>query len=96
MLAPLPTEQKAYLPQRLKMSDEGFLIPATLDAKGCFHSSVLPGFWINPAWLGQTPLPNEQITLAEIILSIDTLDESLKNSFQTLHQALTRFQKNQS
>jgi len=86
MLAPLPTEQKAYLPQRLKMSDEGFLIPATLDAKGCFHSSVLPGFWINPAWLGQTPLPNEQITL----------DESLKNSFQTLHQALTRFQKNQS
>jgi Uma2 family endonuclease len=28
------------------------------DEAGRFHSVVLPGFWIDPAWLGQSPLPN--------------------------------------
>ncbi len=92
LIDPRPRHKRATF---FTLDDEGFLIPAALDAEGCFHSSVLPGFWINPTWLWQTSLPNEQIILAEIILSMDNLDESLKNSFQMLHQTLTRFQKKQ-
>jgi Uma2 family endonuclease len=28
-----------------------------LDNQGCYHSLVLPGFWLRPAWLMQTNLP---------------------------------------
>jgi Uma2 family endonuclease len=31
---------------------------AELDAKGIFHSTVLPGVWINAAWFWTKPLPS--------------------------------------
>lgn len=33
---------------------------------GRLASSVLPGFWLDPAWLAQDPLPSEQATLFHI------------------------------
>jgi Uma2 family endonuclease len=39
---------------------------APLDEQGRFHSTVLPGFWLDPAWLWQEPLPNVETLLAEI------------------------------
>ena len=37
-----------------------------LDAEGHFHSTALPGFWLNPAWLWQEPLPDAEDALLEI------------------------------
>lgn len=32
--------------------------PVPLDAGGRYHSAVLPGFWLDPTWLWQDPLPD--------------------------------------
>ena len=37
-----------------------------LDAEGRYHSRVLPGFWLDPEWLWQDPLPHPSRLLAEI------------------------------
>ena len=34
---------------------------------GKIHSRVIPGFWVNPAWFWQSPLPDEDETLREIL-----------------------------
>ncbi len=36
------------------------------DAQGRYHSVVLPGFWLRPDWLWQSPLPDPLATLAQI------------------------------
>ena len=36
------------------------------DAAGRYRSAVLPGFWIDPAWLRQDPLPKVAVVLAQI------------------------------
>ena len=36
------------------------------DADGRYHALVLPGFWLNPEWLWQDPLPNPLNLLPEI------------------------------
>jgi Uma2 family endonuclease len=41
------------------LSKRGTYQPATLDADGIFHSTVLKGAWIKVAWLWHTPLPSE-------------------------------------
>lgn len=39
------------------LGDDGLYHAAALDAGGVYHSRVLEGLWLNPAWLGQRPLP---------------------------------------
>jgi Uma2 family endonuclease len=39
---------------------------ATLDERGRFHSTVLLGFWLDPSWLWQDPLPRAIDLLQEI------------------------------
>jgi Uma2 family endonuclease len=34
---------------------------------GRIHSDVIPRFWVNPAWFWQSPLPDEDETLREIM-----------------------------
>jgi Uma2 family endonuclease len=36
------------------------------DAAGRLHSTVLPGFWIDPAWLAEDPLPDLDWVLDEL------------------------------
>jgi Uma2 family endonuclease len=40
------------------LDEDGVYEPMPLDAAGAFHSRVLPGFWIEPAWLWQEELPS--------------------------------------
>jgi len=40
-----------------QLADTGRYHPATLDENGCFHSTVLPNFWLKVTWLWQDPLP---------------------------------------
>jgi Uma2 family endonuclease len=35
--------------------------------KGIFHSEVMTGFWLDPRWLWQRPLPDELDTLQQIM-----------------------------
>lgn len=48
------------------LSDRGVFELIAPDGEGRVHSRVLPGFWIDPAWLWQDPLPKPLRTLAKI------------------------------
>jgi len=37
-----------------------------IDEQGVYHSTVLPGFWLDVAWLQSPGMPNPQFTFAEI------------------------------
>ncbi len=41
----------------LVLGDDGHYAPVAPDATGRFHSAVLPGLWIDPAWIRRDPLP---------------------------------------
>jgi Uma2 family endonuclease len=36
------------------------------DSQGRYHSEVLPGFWLDPTWFQQDPLPNPLVLLRRI------------------------------
>jgi Uma2 family endonuclease len=48
------------------LTEEGDYRAAKLDEDGRYHSAVLPGFWLDPAWLWREPLPNPLPLLAAI------------------------------
>jgi Uma2 family endonuclease len=48
------------------LTEEGYFEELHLDSAGVFRSTVLPGFWLDPAWLWQDPLPNPLTLLARI------------------------------
>jgi Uma2 family endonuclease len=39
--------------------------------EGKIHSQVIPGFWVRPEWFWQSPLPDEDETLREILAAAD-------------------------
>ena len=49
-----PTRNQAEFYQR---GEDGYYRPILADAQGRYHSAVLPGLWLEVAWLWQTPLP---------------------------------------
>ncbi|MBI1878479.1 MAG: Uma2 family endonuclease, partial [Chloroflexi bacterium] len=61
---------------------------APLDDLGVYRSAVLPYFWLNIDWLRQEPLPNPQLVLAEIMISIETLPTEAKETYQALRKLL--------
>jgi hypothetical protein len=40
--------------------------PIPADAAGHLRSKVLSGFWLDPAWLDQEPLPNPFVLLPQM------------------------------
>jgi hypothetical protein len=63
--------------------------PASINEDGVYHSTVIPNFWLNLDWLWQENLPNPQLALAEIMLSIEGLSPEAKDAFQAMHKLLT-------
>ncbi len=49
-----------------RLMADGKYLAILPDERGCYHSTVLPGFWFDPAWLWQEPLPNALPLLAAI------------------------------
>ncbi len=49
------------------LGPEGLYEPIPLDAEGRFASGVFPGFWLDPAWLWQDPLPKPRDLLRRIV-----------------------------
>ena len=60
---PRPGQQRSTF---YRMTTRGRYEAVALDADGRYHSVVLPGFWLRPAWLWQEPLPNPVTALWEI------------------------------
>ncbi|HEY7034944.1 MAG TPA: Uma2 family endonuclease [Thermomicrobiales bacterium] len=48
------------------LTESGQYDEATLDERGRFRSTVLPGFWLDPSWFWQDPLPATVDLLMEI------------------------------
>ena len=49
-----------------RLTDEGSYAEIEPDAAGRYHSAVLRGFWLDPNWLWQDPLPDPTRLVAEI------------------------------
>jgi Uma2 family endonuclease len=49
-----------------RLDANGDYAEVTPDTEGRYHSSVLPGFWINPDWFWQEPLPIVEDVLFDI------------------------------
>lgn len=49
-----------------QLTDQGQYREVIPDADGRYHAAVLPGFWLRPDWLWQTPLPDPLLLLATI------------------------------
>jgi Uma2 family endonuclease len=50
----------------LRLSIDGRYEAVDADEAGLYHSATLPGFWLDPAWLWQDPLPNPGAILRRI------------------------------
>jgi Uma2 family endonuclease len=60
---PRPGEERTDF---YRLTAEGKYLPVLPDEQGRYHSSVLPGFWLDPAWLWQEPPPSARQLLATI------------------------------
>lgn len=49
-----------------RLDDRDRYQPVPPDADGRFHSAVLPGFWLDPGWFAQDPLPDAADLLLEL------------------------------
>jgi Uma2 family endonuclease len=59
-----------------------------LTDEGIFHSAVLPHFWLNPAWLTAETLPNPQLILSEIMLTVPDLSPDAREAYEALRRVL--------
>ena len=58
---PRPGQQRAGF---FRLTEAGTYEPARVDAEGRYHAAVVPGFWLDPNWLWQEPLPKVAPLLA--------------------------------
>lgn len=61
---PRPGRQRADF---LRLGPDGRYVAVTPDDAGRYRSAVLPGFWLDPAWLWQDPLPDPEELRAVIL-----------------------------
>lgn len=70
------------------LDDNGAYASAPVSEDGIYHSTVLPNFWLKLAWLWESPLPNPQLALAEIMTSVESLSPKAKETYQALFELL--------
>lgn len=85
IIDPRPRQQQADF---FILDTEGRYQPAPLGAEGQYFSSVIRDFWFNVDWLWLNPLPNPQLALAEIMISLDHLPGEVKAPYQALYNLL--------
>lgn len=71
------------------LGHDNLYYPAPLGRDGRYQSTILPDFWFDVDWLWQKPLPNPQLALAEIMISIGRLPAEVKAAYQTLYEKLS-------
>jgi len=63
LLDPRPGKERAEF---FRLTGEGAYEPAYPDSDDRYHARALSGFWLDPSWLWQEPLPNPETLLASI------------------------------
>lgn len=86
IIDPRPHQQQADF---FILDDEGAYVPAPVSEDGVYHSTVLPDFWLKLAWLRESPLPNPQLALAEIMTTVESLSSKAKEIYQALYELLS-------
>lgn len=87
LLDPRPRQKRAIFYQ---LDEEGFYLPALPDEHGIYRSTVLPHFWLKTDWLWERLLPNPELALAEILLTVPELDPQLKTAYQIIFDTFNR------
>jgi Uma2 family endonuclease len=85
LIDPRPRQQQADF--YLLGADKNYH-PAPLDEEGCYRSTVLPNFWLRLDWLWQTKLPDPQLALAKIVLSIPGVSPEVTTTYQAVAKLL--------
>ncbi|MCP4264709.1 MAG: Uma2 family endonuclease [Candidatus Brocadiaceae bacterium] len=85
IIDPRPHQQQADF---FILNSDGAYAPAPVSEDGVYHSTVIPNFWLNLAWLWESPLPNSQQALAEIMTSVDSISPKAKAIYQALYELL--------
>jgi Uma2 family endonuclease len=70
------------------LGEDSTYYPAPIGEDGIYHSTALPHFWLNIEWLWQENLPNPQLALAEIMISIPDLPAEAKQAYEALYRLL--------
>lgn len=81
LIDPRPRQKRAIF---YVLDEDGYYLPVPPDEKGIFHSTVIPHFWLKAEWFWQRPLLNQELALAEILLTVPDLDPQLKMAYQII------------
>lgn len=71
-----------------RLGTDGEYVAAPVDDAGCYHSTILPGFWLKAEWLWQDPLPDPQRIFAEIMASHPGVAEDVRTLYRALYEML--------
>jgi Uma2 family endonuclease len=85
LIDPRPYQQQADF---YVLGEDKIYRPALVDGDGIYRSTVLPNFWLKLDWLWQKELPNPQLALVEIMLSIEELSAEAKEAYQAMYKVL--------
>lgn len=85
LIDPRPHQQQADF---YVLGEDKRYHPVPLTEDGRYHSTVLPGFWLNVDWLWPAELPDPHTTFAEIIISTEKLPDEVSAAYQTIQQWL--------
>ena len=86
LIDPRPHQQQADF---YVLGEDKLYHAAPLSESGRYHAAAMPHFWLDIDWLWQEPLPDPQLTLAEIMISIEELPAEIKSAYQALYEALS-------
>ncbi|MCP4356744.1 MAG: Uma2 family endonuclease [Chloroflexi bacterium] len=70
------------------LGEDGEFHDAAVGEDGRYHAAILPHFWFQIDWLWQEKLPNPQLALAEILLTVPTLSAEARQVYKSLYKLL--------
>jgi Uma2 family endonuclease len=85
IIDPRPHQQQADF---YVLGKDDTYYPALVDDQGIYHSTVVPDFWLDLAWLWPEQLPNAQLALAQIMISMPDLPVEVRDAYQALYNSL--------
>jgi Uma2 family endonuclease len=85
IIDPRPYQQQADFYVR---GADGLFAPAPVDSDGVYASVVVPSFRLRVAWLWQSPLPNPQRALAEMLADAPGLSDELRALYREMLRLL--------
>lgn len=85
LIDPRPHQQQADF---YVLDETGILQPAPVSNEGIYTSAVLPHFWFDIAILWQSPLPNPQLALADVLRAHPDVPQPEQEIYQALYDSL--------